>query len=474
MLSLHRRSIIQALSPSSSRLLSAAVLSAVAGVAMLRCSTSNSTTIAQAATVSGQLRLSLSATSATGQSYRLRNATFTIRSTSSDFSTRISSTDDPGELSLELGLIPDQYEVMLESGYRLERLPASPGSGVLRAELTSSNPSQAAISANDFTNLQFAFLVSGEQIETGDGSLGISLVVAERSEGGETDGCTDGFEPNNSEGAATEIGDLAQQLVATLCTGDEDLYRFTPPFEAGAAFAVDVGFLHAQGDVEASLIDSQGNTVVSGNSADDNERLLAVSNGEAYLLVVTLFGEIVGEVTYTLSAALAQEVSKASCCEVNGPPGCTQPAIEQCVCALDSFCCEVSYDEACLELANTQCDTSACSPPTESDCCSTSSLPGCSVPEVESCLCAIDPLCCSAPFDQLCIQQAAAACGASCQPAVATNSCCQSSDGPGCATPAVESCVCELNPLCCVAGYDESCAALAISQCGATCVDGGI
>jgi hypothetical protein len=34
----------------------------------------------------------------------------------------------------------------------------------------------------------------------------------------------------------------------------------------------------------------------------------------------------------------------------------------------------------------------------------------------------------------------------------------------------VQDCVCAIDPFCCASGFDENCAALADSQCGAECL----
>ncbi len=38
-----------------------------------------------------------------------------------------------------------------------------------------------------------------------------------------------------------------------------------------------------------------------------------------------------------------------NCCETGHGPGCSDPVIEACICALDSFCCDVDWDQICVD-----------------------------------------------------------------------------------------------------------------------------
>ena len=47
---------------------------------------------------------------------------------------------------------------------------------------------------------------------------------------------------------------------------------------------------------------------------------------------------------------------EGGCCDdLNGTPGCEDPVVAECVCALDSFCCTTLWDEICVETAYTDC-----------------------------------------------------------------------------------------------------------------------
>jgi hypothetical protein len=47
--------------------------------------------------------------------------------------------------------------------------------------------------------------------------------------------------------------------------------------------------------------------------------------------------------------------SSGSCCEPHAEPGCDEPAVSECVCALNGACCGVEWDPACAAAAVGQC-----------------------------------------------------------------------------------------------------------------------
>lgn len=102
-------------------------------------------------------------------------------------------------------------------------------------------------------------------------------------------------------------------------------------------------------------------------------------------------------------------------------------------------------------------------------CCSINSVPGCTEPGIEACVCDFDDYCCNEAWDFTCVQ-IAQQCGKTCDPDSDVNEpCCQSSDAPGCESAELESCVCASDPYCCEDGWDDNCVALA-SLCGAECI----
>jgi hypothetical protein len=108
----------------------------------------------------------------------------------------------------------------------------------------------------------------------------------------------------------------------------------------------------------------------------------------------------------------------------------------------------------------------------DNSCCETSDEPGCSDGSVLACLCAIDSVCCTGAYDEVCAQEAIAECGAQCEQPEPTSSCCDAAPEPGCLDETVEACVCDIDPTCCTSTFDQNCANLAQGQCGASCGGG--
>jgi hypothetical protein len=109
----------------------------------------------------------------------------------------------------------------------------------------------------------------------------------------------------------------------------------------------------------------------------------------------------IGKLQFDLGSGTGDE----DCCAPTDAPGCADAMIESCVCELDVYCCEESWDEVCANTAQ----ESGCSPcggvgrPPQLDCCSANMVEGCIDPEVQDCVCAIDPYCCAQAWDQACV-----------------------------------------------------------------------
>jgi len=128
-----------------------------------------------------------------------------------------------------------------------------------------------------------------------------------------------------------------------------------------------------------------------------------------------------------------------------------------------------SYDELCITQAQAECGLVCEMPPPDSDCCSVSENPGCTDAEIQTCVCELDPMCCLGPYDQNCVNLASSACDAPCDDPPANASCCEPSDSPGCGDSEVQACVCAADAFCCEEEFDPLCVEAAISDCGAEC-----
>ncbi|MHC5003418.1 MAG: hypothetical protein ACYTJ0_09870 [Planctomycetota bacterium] len=140
------------------------------------------------------------------------------------------------------------------------------------------------------------------------------------------------------------------------------------------------------------------------------------------------------------------------CFEPNDTPGCADPVCCELVCASDPFCCDAEWDEACASLAHKVCDgpgpLGACcfkggscaeldhiecgeaggtylgdgtscrdvecgggfECPGTGDCFEPNKTPGCADPKCCAAVCASDPFCCDAVWDELCAGLAAELC----------------------------------------------------------------
>ena len=47
-----------------------------------------------------------------------------------------------------------------------------------------------------------------------------------------------------------------------------------------------------------------------------------------------------------------EPANTGSCCSASGAPGCADPALQECVCALAPRCCSDAWDESCARLVN--------------------------------------------------------------------------------------------------------------------------
>jgi hypothetical protein len=125
-------------------------------------------------------------------------------------------------------------------------------------------------------------------------------------------------------------------------------------------------------------------------------------------------------VPYSVLIRDLSDVEPSSCCEASLRSGCVNKAVEACVCEAVPTCCRWPFSSLCVELA-WECGATCSFPNADSNCCSESPTPGCTVPEVASCVCAVEPGCCNEAFDQRCVNLAASLCNAQCPTVPATS-----------------------------------------------------
>lgn len=186
---------------------------------------------------------------------------------------------------------------------------------------------------------------------------------------------------------------------------------------------------------------------------------------------------------------------QGDCCAANGTPGCDNKPVEQCVCDSDEWCCEAEWDSACAALID-QLGCGHCNPDDDppppppggtGSCCSEHETPGCEDPGVEACVCAIEPFCCDSRWSAACLAvmevHGCGECGDEPPPPPpggdtggdppppggdtgggdppppmgGDGDCCAENGTPGCDDAAIESCVCMSDSYCCDTEWDDVC-----------------
>ncbi len=205
-----------------------------------------------------------------------------------------------------------------------------------------------------------------------------------------------------------------------------------------------------------------------------------------------------------------------NCCEPHTSPGCEEPDVRACTCDVDPVCCMSAWDESCVEIASVNCsptcmpgggggtahgetgltasasadessgsndldgsstagdddttgdpddDGTTGEPEMEGPCCAaTPGEAGCASDAIESCVCAFDEYCCNNNWDYLCVQEAASMCDAQC-----IDDCCETHEEPGCLQNAITDCVCDFDEFCCNQEWDQQCLDEAMNDCNLEC-----
>lgn len=151
------------------------------------------------------------------------------------------------------------------------------------------------------------------------------------------------------------------------------------------------------------------------------------------------------------------------CCTAAAGFGCNEPDLQDCVCAADPFCCTSAWDELCVShveiLSCGSCDMPgpAGIDVSSLDCCLPHEGVGCADPTLARCVCGSDPFCCDVAWDQVCVDAIADnGCG-DCTPPSDDATCCTPSMAPGCLDAQIELCVCAVDGYCCDGQWDELC-----------------
>ncbi|MBX7077922.1 MAG: hypothetical protein K1X88_01970 [Nannocystaceae bacterium] len=170
--------------------------------------------------------------------------------------------------------------------------------------------------------------------------------------------------------------------------------------------------------------------------------------------------------------------NRGDCCTVAAALGCVDADIEACVCAADPYCCTDGWDELCVDHVATlscgSCAGASADARTIEGCCAAHDTPACADDVVAQCVCASEPFCCAVAWDELCVDAIATLGCGECNPRpVADPTCCTPANEPGCIDPDIAACVCAIDAYCCDTQWDELCVdELASYGCG-SCGDVG-
>jgi hypothetical protein len=148
------------------------------------------------------------------------------------------------------------------------------------------------------------------------------------------------------------------------------------------------------------------------------------------------------------------------CCEPSEAAGCLDPEVERCVCGLDPHCCDSSWDELCAEEVSLF-GCGACSKTTDAPtaCCSPATTSGCEDEVVQACVCAVNAYCCHVEWDDKCVAAVEQLGCGSCAGRPEAVECCSAQASAACDDPETSSCVCAHDPYCCQERWDEICVA---------------
>jgi hypothetical protein len=446
----------------------------------------------------GNLKLALTGMAPSGAVYRLRNAEFRISSNYGGYEKTVSTEDDPEGTFIYLELPAGEYSVYLMPGYTVEQVNGSSGGGGgstgtgpvapttvapspppetvataassdepvadgeafaragqwpsqrgvrgperaaavdggapttdvptdspvgvdggtsipddtdgdLSVELISENPAYAYVYPYGLSMVNFSFLVDGGVVNTGSGALIIGASFYEDNPNGYACASDDPYEPNDFYSPAYIPTD--ETIYAYSCIYEDDMYIFDAPVPEGQLFKIDVSFDPSQADIDIEYGTADYEYLGGSYGVEGKESLVVVSNGGGYLLHVFTYGP---ESTPYQIEFDTEFSSSNSCCETSDEAGCNDGAVLSCLCAIDPVCCTGSYDDVCVQEAIAECSAQCEQPEPTSTCCEAAPEAGCLDEAVEACVCDIDPTCCTSTFDQNCANLAKGQCGASC------------------------------------------------------------
>jgi len=159
-----------------------------------------------------------------------------------------------------------------------------------------------------------------------------------------------------------------------------------------------------------------------------------------------------------------------SCLSAHPTPGCSDPTCCATVCSIEPTCCTAAWDSVCVDAANLLCQL--CGSGSSGSCFTPHGTPACNDATCCAAVCAADPFCCQVTWDSTCVLGATTLCGGgsgTCGDPGA-GSCTQPHPTPACSDAACCESVCAVDPSCCSQAWDSFCVSVAAVACASDCV----
>ncbi|MCE2883628.1 MAG: hypothetical protein LW806_01840 [Planctomycetaceae bacterium] len=162
--------------------------------------------------------------------------------------------------------------------------------------------------------------------------------------------------------------------------------------------------------------------------------------------------------------------STLSCVVVHSTPGCNSATCCSNVCALDPSCCTGPWDSDCVNFANQLC-VGYCGATASGPCTAPHNNPGCDSASCCTAVCAGDPFCCSTRWDATCAASASFLCGGTPGTCGSPNlgSCFETHATGACNDVVCCNAICALDPSCCQGPWDIFCVSAAQEICVGGC-----
>jgi hypothetical protein len=125
----------------------------------------------------GRVDMALVGQAPSGTVYRLRDAIITVEGAASTHF--FDTEDDPNRTSLALDVVPGDYSVFLQEGWRLERIAAGGTATTVEATYLSPNPQHVTVFSFLTTHVELRFRAGTDIVVMDPGTIEIEVVVEE-------------------------------------------------------------------------------------------------------------------------------------------------------------------------------------------------------------------------------------------------------------------------------------------------------